>query len=142
MEDEHKELKEIILQTNSYFLNPFVNFCCDECSLPLEDYGCEPLIFSESNSFADRLLCYKCSADFFGEDDYHYEKVETDYENIIVVESTKQGMQARIRGMQTMVCDVFKSLALGMTEKDILKKYPHLTHKDILACYAFAAERI
>lgn len=114
-------------------------FLCEECSLPLKDYGCEPLIFGENDSFIDHFLCYKCAADFFGEEDYHSEESKRS-ENTII-EPNKQDSRARIRGMQTTVYEVLKSLASGMTESDIFKKFPCLTHKDILACLDFAAER-
>jgi uncharacterized protein (DUF433 family) len=39
------------------------------------------------------------------------------------------------------VQDVLEYLASGMTEKEILDDFPDLTHEDILACLAFAADR-
>jgi uncharacterized protein (DUF433 family) len=32
-------------------------------------------------------------------------------------------------------------LASGMTEQELLDDFPSLEHEDILACYAYAAER-
>ncbi len=46
-----------------------------------------------------------------------------------------------VRGTRIMGGDVLGYLAAGMTEADVLADFPHLTHEDILACLAFAAER-
>ena len=39
------------------------------------------------------------------------------------------------------VQDVLEYLAGGMTEEEILDDFPDLTHEDIRACLAFAADR-
>ena len=39
------------------------------------------------------------------------------------------------------VQDVLEYLAGGMTEDEIIADFPDLTHEDILACLAFAADR-
>jgi uncharacterized protein (DUF433 family) len=39
------------------------------------------------------------------------------------------------------VYDVLSYLAAGMTETELLAEFPDLKHEDILACFAFAAER-
>lgn len=39
------------------------------------------------------------------------------------------------------VQDVLEYLAGGMTEEKILEDFPDLTHNDIRACLAFAADR-
>lgn len=46
-----------------------------------------------------------------------------------------------VRGTRLTVGDVLGYLAGGMSEADILTDFPQLTHEDILACLAFAAER-
>lgn len=46
-----------------------------------------------------------------------------------------------VRGTRITVGDVLGYLAAGMSEADVLADFPHLTHEDILACLAFAAER-
>ena len=46
-----------------------------------------------------------------------------------------------MRGTRITVGDVLGYLAAGMTEAEVLADFPHLTHEDILACLAFAAER-
>ena len=46
-----------------------------------------------------------------------------------------------VRGTRITVGDVLGYLASGMTEAQVLADFPDLTHQDILACLAFAAER-
>lgn len=63
------------------------------------------------------------------------------YRDIITIEPGKRSGQPCIRGMRMTVYDVLDSLASGMTEVEILEDFPYLTHNDILACLAFAADR-
>jgi uncharacterized protein (DUF433 family) len=63
------------------------------------------------------------------------------YEGIITIEPGKRGGQPCIRGMRITVYDVLSYLAAGMTEQEVLQDFPYLTHEDILACLAYAAER-
>ncbi len=140
MRDGYEDLKELLSELNLVAVNLFINLYCNECNLSLEDYGYEPLVFGENDVFADNTLCGKCAADYYGEEDYHSERFRDKNENIIF-EPNDDKRKARIRGMQTTVYEVLKSLASGMTERDIFKKFPRLTHKDILACLDFAAER-
>jgi uncharacterized protein (DUF433 family) len=46
-----------------------------------------------------------------------------------------------IRDTRITVYDVLGYLASGMSESEILADFPDLTRADILACYAYAAER-
>ena len=46
-----------------------------------------------------------------------------------------------IRGMRITVGDVLDYLAGGMSIEEILDDFPDLTRDDILACFAFAADR-
>lgn len=46
-----------------------------------------------------------------------------------------------IRDLRITVYDVLGYLAAGMTEAELLNDFPDLTHEDVLACFAFAAER-
>jgi uncharacterized protein (DUF433 family) len=43
--------------------------------------------------------------------------------------------------MRITVYDVLSYLAAGMTVDEVLDDFPYLTHEDIQACYAYAAER-
>lgn len=45
-----------------------------------------------------------------------------------------------IRGLRMTVYDVLDYLASGMTHEQILHEFPELTHEDILAALAFAAD--
>lgn len=63
------------------------------------------------------------------------------HEGIITIEPGKRGGQPCIRGMRITVYDVLSYLASGMTEEQVLSDFPYLTHEDILACLAYAAER-
>jgi uncharacterized protein (DUF433 family) len=62
------------------------------------------------------------------------------YQDIITIEPGKRGGKACIRGMRITVTDVLEYLASGMTQEEILEKFPELTVDDIRACLAFAAK--
>ena len=63
------------------------------------------------------------------------------YTDIIMVEPGKRSGKPCIRGLRITVYDVLEYLASGMTEAEILADFPDLTHEDIRACLAFAADR-
>lgn len=46
-----------------------------------------------------------------------------------------------IRGTRITVSDILEYLASGMTEEEILADFPDLSHEDIMATLAFAAQR-
>jgi uncharacterized protein (DUF433 family) len=46
-----------------------------------------------------------------------------------------------VRGTRITVGEVLGALASGMSEADVISEFPQLTHDDLLACFAFAAER-
>lgn len=46
-----------------------------------------------------------------------------------------------VRGTRIAVGDVLGHLATGRSEAELLTDFPQLTHEDVLACFAFAAER-
>ena len=46
-----------------------------------------------------------------------------------------------VRGTRLTVGDVLVILAAGRSEAELLLDFPQLTHEDVLACLAFAAER-
>ena len=64
-----------------------------------------------------------------------------DYRDRITIEPGKRSGKPCIRGMRITVGDVFDYLASGMSEEEILRDFPDLTHEDLLACFAFAADR-
>ena len=63
------------------------------------------------------------------------------YQDIITLEADKRGGRPCIRGLRIAVDDVLGWLASGMTPAEIIEDFPELTHADILACLAFAADR-
>ena len=64
-----------------------------------------------------------------------------DHRHIISIEPGKRGGKPCIRGMRITVYDVLEYLASGMTQQQILADFPDLTAEDILACFAYAADR-
>jgi uncharacterized protein (DUF433 family) len=64
-----------------------------------------------------------------------------DYSKIITINSDQRNGKPCIRGMRITVYDVLEYFASGMTKEEILEDLPELTHEDILACFAFAADR-
>jgi uncharacterized protein (DUF433 family) len=63
------------------------------------------------------------------------------YQDIITIEPDKRGGKPCIRGLRITVYDVLDYLASDMSEAEILADFPDLTHEDIRACLAFAADR-
>lgn len=63
------------------------------------------------------------------------------YENIITIEPGKRSGKPCVRGLRITVTDILEYLASGMSNADILRKFPELTGDDIAACLSFAAER-
>jgi uncharacterized protein (DUF433 family) len=63
------------------------------------------------------------------------------YQGSVTIEPGKRGKQPCIRGMRITVYDVLSYLAAGMTEDEVLRDFPYLTHQDILACLSYAAAR-
>jgi len=47
-----------------------------------------------------------------------------------------------VRGTRLAVEFVLEMIASGVSEQEILSNYPRLTHEDVLACVAYAAEAI
>jgi uncharacterized protein (DUF433 family) len=46
-----------------------------------------------------------------------------------------------VRGTRITVGEVLGYLASGMSEAELQAEFPQLVHEDVLACFAFAAER-
>ena len=64
-----------------------------------------------------------------------------DYRGIITIEPDKRSGKPCIRGLRITVYDVLEYLASGMTSDEIVADFPELTHDDIRAVLAFAADR-
>lgn len=67
--------------------------------------------------------------------------MKNDWRSRITIEPGKRGGRPCIRGMRITVYDVLSYLAAGMSVAEILDDFPYLTHEDIQACFAYAAER-
>jgi uncharacterized protein (DUF433 family) len=63
------------------------------------------------------------------------------YQDYITIEPDKRGGKPCIRGLRITVYDVLDYLASDMSEAEILEDFPDLTHEDLKACIAFAADR-
>lgn len=59
----------------------------------------------------------------------------------ITIKPGRRSGKPCIRDTRITVYDVLSYLAGGTTEAELLAEFPDLTHEDILACFAFAAER-
>jgi uncharacterized protein (DUF433 family) len=67
--------------------------------------------------------------------------VPVDYHKFITIESGKRSGKPCIRGLRITVYDVLGWFASGMTHDEILEDFPELTLEDILACFAYAADK-
>jgi len=68
--------------------------------------------------------------------------MEVDWRKIITVERGKMSGKPCVRSMRITVGDILSYLAADMTEDEVLHDFPSLTHEDILACFAYAAEML
>ncbi|MBA4304043.1 MAG: hypothetical protein C0424_07445 [Sphingobacteriaceae bacterium] len=64
-----------------------------------------------------------------------------DYKTVITRDSNKRFGKAIVRDTRIAVYDVLSWLASGMSIEEILRDFPELTHADIRACLAYAADR-
>ena len=64
-----------------------------------------------------------------------------DYKEIITVEKGKRSGQPCIRGMRITVGDILSYLASGMSVDEVLDDFPKLERMDILAVFAYAADK-
>ena len=63
------------------------------------------------------------------------------YRDYITLEPNKRGGKPCVRGLRITVYEVLEYLASEMTEQEILEDFPDLTHEDLKACLAYAADR-
>ena len=63
-----------------------------------------------------------------------------DLDRITIEPGTRSGKPC-FRGLRMTVTDVLDYLAAGMSEQELLRDFPDLTHEDVKACLAFAAAR-
>jgi uncharacterized protein (DUF433 family) len=64
-----------------------------------------------------------------------------DYRDRIILDPEVRFGKPVVRGTRITVGDVLGYLASGMSEAALLAEFPQLSHEDILACLAFAADR-
>jgi uncharacterized protein (DUF433 family) len=64
------------------------------------------------------------------------------WEDYIVVDDSVLSGKPVIQGTRLAVEFIIGLLAEGWTEADILRNYPGLTHEHILACLAYAKDRL
>jgi uncharacterized protein (DUF433 family) len=67
--------------------------------------------------------------------------VSAPYQAIITLEPGKRSGRPTIRGMRITVYDLHSYLAAGLTQREILDDFHHLTEEVIRACSSFAADR-
>ena len=63
------------------------------------------------------------------------------YRDYITIETNKRAGKPCVRGLRITVYEVLEYLASEMTEQEILEDFPDLTHEDLKACLAYAADR-
>jgi uncharacterized protein (DUF433 family) len=63
------------------------------------------------------------------------------YLDYITIDPNKRAGKPCVRGLRITVYEVLEYLASDMTEEQILRDFPDLTHEDLKACIAFAADR-
>lgn len=59
----------------------------------------------------------------------------------ITLEPGKRGGRPCVRGLRITAYDVLSMLSSGLTQHEILDDFPELTHEDIRAVLAYAADR-
>lgn len=59
----------------------------------------------------------------------------------ISIDPTVRFGKACVRGTLPTVGEVLEHMAGGISEAEVLASFPQLTHEDVLACLAYAAER-
>ena len=64
-----------------------------------------------------------------------------DYGALISVDSKIRFGKPCVTGTRISVADVLGWMASGMTIQQIIDDYPQLSHQQILACFAFAADK-
>ena len=67
--------------------------------------------------------------------------IAPDYRKRIVLDPDVRFGKPVVRGTRITVGDVLGYLAGGMSEEEVLADFSQLTHEDIRACLAFAADR-
>ena len=64
-----------------------------------------------------------------------------DFQGRITINPAVRFGKPCVRGTRLTVGDVLGFLASGMSEAELLEDFPQLSHDDVLACMAYAADR-
>ena len=64
-----------------------------------------------------------------------------DFQRRITINPAVRFGKPCVRGTRLTVGDVLGFLASGMSEAELLEDFPQLSHDDVLACLAYAADR-
>ena len=64
-----------------------------------------------------------------------------DFQGRITIDPAVRFGKPCVRGTRLTVGDVLGFLASGMGEAELLEDFPQLSHDDVLACLAYAADR-
>ena len=64
-----------------------------------------------------------------------------DFQGRITINPAVRFGKPCVRGTSLTVGDVLGFLASGMSEAELLEDFPQLSHDDVLACLAYAADR-
>jgi uncharacterized protein (DUF433 family) len=64
-----------------------------------------------------------------------------DYRTRLEIKPGVRSGKPVIKGTRITVYDLFDYLSGGTSETQLLEEFPQLSREDILACYAFAADR-
>jgi len=64
-----------------------------------------------------------------------------DFQGRITIDPAVRFGKPCVRGTRLTVGDVLGLLASGMGEAELLEDFPQLSHDDVLACLAYAADR-
>jgi uncharacterized protein (DUF433 family) len=64
-----------------------------------------------------------------------------DFQERITINPSVRFGKPCVRGTRLTVGDVLGFLASGMGEAELLEDFPQLSHDDVLACLAYAADR-
>jgi uncharacterized protein (DUF433 family) len=64
------------------------------------------------------------------------------WQNRIIIDPAILSGKPIVKGTRLAVDFLLELLAADWTEADLLKNYPQLTHADLIAVFAYAAERV
>lgn len=91
---DEDNLEDALIKLSLFAIYWETNSVCEECCVPLADYGYNSILVSgENDKFIFRELCDLCKANIFGED---FSDNTSEYENIITIKRNEYGESQRI----------------------------------------------